>query len=38
MLVPVSISYERTLEEWLFSKELLGVPKPPESTLVHVAV
>jgi glycerone phosphate O-acyltransferase len=32
MLVPVSISYQRTLEELLFSKELLGVPKPPEST------
>ena len=36
MLIPVSISYERTLEESLFSKELLGVPKPPESTRVSV--
>jgi hypothetical protein len=32
MLVPVSISYQRTLEELLFSRELLGVPKPSEST------
>ncbi|CAI8011661.1 Dihydroxyacetone phosphate acyltransferase [Geodia barretti] len=32
MLVPVSISYQRTLEEHLFSRELLGVPKPSEST------
>ena len=38
MLVPVSISYQRTLEELLFSKELLGVPKPPESTRVCVCV
>ena len=35
MLVPVSISYQRTLEELLFSRELLGVPKPPESTRVR---
>ena len=34
MLVPISISYERTLEEELFSRELLGVPKPKESTKV----
>ena len=31
-LVPISISYERTLEEELFARELLGVPKPKEST------
>ncbi|CAL4068089.1 unnamed protein product [Meganyctiphanes norvegica] len=31
-LVPISISYERTLEERLYAYELLGVPKPPEST------
>ena len=36
MLVPVSISYQRTLEELLFSRELLGVPKPSESTRVRV--
>ncbi|XP_029902918.1 dihydroxyacetone phosphate acyltransferase isoform X2 [Myripristis murdjan] len=31
-LVPVSISYERILEETLYARELLGVPKPKEST------
>ncbi|XP_043962097.1 dihydroxyacetone phosphate acyltransferase isoform X1 [Gambusia affinis] len=31
-LVPVSISYERILEEALYARELLGVPKPKEST------
>ncbi|KAK0083595.1 hypothetical protein PV325_008532 [Microctonus aethiopoides] len=30
--IPVSISYDRPLEESLFSYELLGVPKPAEST------
>uniref|UniRef100_A0A672N3Q1 Glyceronephosphate O-acyltransferase n=1 Tax=Sinocyclocheilus grahami TaxID=75366 RepID=A0A672N3Q1_SINGR len=31
-LVPVSISYERILEESLYARELLGIPKPKEST------
>ncbi|KAM3931171.1 dihydroxyacetone phosphate acyltransferase [Leptodactylus fuscus] len=31
-LIPVSISYERILEEALYAYELLGVPKPKEST------
>lgn len=31
-LVPVSITYERILEETLYARELLGVPKPKEST------
>uniref|UniRef100_A0A8C3CQ40 Dihydroxyacetone phosphate acyltransferase n=1 Tax=Cairina moschata TaxID=8855 RepID=A0A8C3CQ40_CAIMO len=31
-LVPISISYERILEESLYAYELLGVPKPKEST------
>uniref|UniRef100_A0A8C6UKR8 Glyceronephosphate O-acyltransferase n=1 Tax=Neogobius melanostomus TaxID=47308 RepID=A0A8C6UKR8_9GOBI len=31
-LVPVSISYERILEETLYAREMLGVPKPKEST------
>ncbi|XP_077408557.1 dihydroxyacetone phosphate acyltransferase [Vanacampus margaritifer] len=31
-LVPVSISYERILEEALYARELVGVPKPKEST------
>ncbi|KAG8235470.1 hypothetical protein J437_LFUL014100 [Ladona fulva] len=32
ILVPVNISYDRTLEEVLYAYELLGVPKPKEST------
>lgn len=32
--VPVSISYDRVMEEKLFAYELLGVPKPKESTSV----
>uniref|UniRef100_A0A4X2KYG3 Dihydroxyacetone phosphate acyltransferase n=1 Tax=Vombatus ursinus TaxID=29139 RepID=A0A4X2KYG3_VOMUR len=31
-LVPISISYDRPLEETLYAHELLGVPKPKEST------
>uniref|UniRef100_A0A671VTG2 Glyceronephosphate O-acyltransferase n=1 Tax=Sparus aurata TaxID=8175 RepID=A0A671VTG2_SPAAU len=31
-VVPVSISYERILEEALYAREMLGVPKPKEST------
>ncbi|KAG1938404.1 dihydroxyacetone phosphate acyltransferase [Pimephales promelas] len=31
-LVPISISYERVLEESLLAHELLGVPKPRETT------
>jgi glycerol-3-phosphate O-acyltransferase len=33
-IVPINISYDRTLEEVLFAYELLGVPKPKESTSV----
>ena len=36
-LVPISISYERILEETLYAYELLGVPKPKESTTVRKA-
>jgi glycerone phosphate O-acyltransferase len=32
MVIPVSISYDRILEESLYAYELLGVPKPKEST------
>ncbi|XP_058446346.1 dihydroxyacetone phosphate acyltransferase [Malaya genurostris] len=32
LVVPVSLSYDRPLEEHLFVYELLGVPKPKEST------
>ncbi|XP_031826965.1 dihydroxyacetone phosphate acyltransferase [Nomia melanderi] len=31
--IPISISYERPPEELLFAYELLGVPKPKESTV-----
>lgn len=31
-IVPTSISYEKVLEEQLFVYELLGIPKPKEST------
>ena len=34
LMVPFSISYERTLEELLFAREQLGMPKPKESTSV----
>ncbi|KAA0183935.1 hypothetical protein HAZT_HAZT002578 [Hyalella azteca] len=32
LLVPINISYDRTLEEELYAWELLGIPKPKEST------
>ncbi|XP_057678804.1 dihydroxyacetone phosphate acyltransferase isoform X2 [Corythoichthys intestinalis] len=31
-LVPVSLSYDRLVEESLLARELLGIPKPKEST------
>lgn len=34
-LVPISISYDRVMEESLLARELLGVPKPKETTGVH---
>lgn len=33
MVVPVSVTYEKPLEEQLFVYELLGIPKPKESTM-----
>lgn len=33
-IIPISINYDRLLEDKLFSYELLGIPKPKESTLV----
>lgn len=33
-IVPVNISYDRTLEEVLFAYEMLGIAKPKESTSV----
>lgn len=35
-LVPISISYDKILEENLYVCELLGVPKPKESTTVRI--
>lgn len=32
-IVPVSVSYEKPLEEQLFVYELLGIPKPKESSM-----
>ncbi|CAO1406276.1 unnamed protein product [Diamesa serratosioi] len=32
-VVPISVSYEKPLEEQLFVYELLGIPKPKESTM-----
>lgn len=34
-IVPINISYDRILEEGLFAYELLGIPKPKESTKVY---
>ena len=34
MMVPISISYDRIMEESLYAYELLGVPKPKESASV----
>ena len=36
MILPVSISYDRVLEEKLYAYELLGVPKPKESASVSI--
>lgn len=33
-IVPVNISYDRSLEEVLFAYEMLGIAKPKESTSV----
>lgn len=32
MIVPISLSYDRLLEEKLYAYEMLGIPKPKEST------
>lgn len=32
MVIPISISYDKILEETLYAYEILGVPKPKEST------
>lgn len=33
-IVPIGVAYEKPLEESLFAYEMLGVPKPKESTMV----
>uniref|UniRef100_A0A2H8TI04 Dihydroxyacetone phosphate acyltransferase n=1 Tax=Melanaphis sacchari TaxID=742174 RepID=A0A2H8TI04_9HEMI len=33
IIIPISINYDRLLEDKLFSYELLGIPKPKETTL-----
>lgn len=35
-IIPISINYDRILEDKLFSYELLGIPKPKETTLVRI--
>lgn len=35
-IIPISINYDRLLEDKLFSYEHLGIPKPKESTLVCI--
>ena len=37
MIVPISVTYDRVLEETLYSYELLGIPKPKESTSVSIS-
>lgn len=34
--VPISINYERLIEDRLFAREMLGIPKPKESTTVFL--
>lgn len=38
LFVPINFSYDRVLEENLFAFELLGVPKPKESTSVSYMI
>lgn len=35
LILPITMSYDRTLEEKLYAHELLGQPKPKESTNVR---
>ena len=36
VIVPISLSYDKILEDKLFAYELIGVPKPKESTMVYI--
>lgn len=38
IVVPVGVAYDKLLEEVLFAYELLGVPKPRESTMVFLTI
>lgn len=38
IVVPVGVAYDKILEEVLFAYELLGVPKPRESTMVNCGI
>lgn len=38
IIVPISINYDRLLEDKLYCYELLGIPKPKETTLVSQIV
>jgi len=38
MLLPISVSYDRIVEESLYAYELLGIPKPKESTSVSRSI
>lgn len=35
-IIPIGVAYDKPLEEQLFVYEMLGVPKPKESTIVSV--
>lgn len=34
--VPISINYDRLMEDVLFAREVIGIPKPKESTTVSL--
>lgn len=36
-IIPIGVAYDKPLEEQLFVYEMLGVPKPKESTMVSLA-
>lgn len=36
-IIPIGVAYDKPLEEQLFVYEMLGVPKPKESTMVRVS-
>lgn len=34
--VPISINFDRSMEDSLFAREMIGIPKPKESTKVRI--